>query len=515
MLRKRPRKNARNPKCFSNHFFVPDHKSKELIPVCLQAFCDILGIKQGRIKGVTKRFAETGTSASERRGGDRKKFAFRSKLESVQKFIKKFKPLDSHYCRGRIKQRIYLDPSLNISKMYKMYEDQTMPGFSVTKSYFRKVFNTTFNIGFGTPRQDVCSDCLQFCEKLKRTPSSAEKETIRAQYLIHKTRAKCFFQLLKDENPEILILSFDCQKNLPMPRVPDQSTYYSRQLYIYNFTIVQGNSKCSLTRENVSSYVWTEDTALKGSNEISSCVYHCLNRLNMEGKKIVRLMADGCGGQNKNSTLIGMVCKWLHDTQYDISKVEIIFPVTGHSFIPPDRVFALTEKKIRRIENILNPDDYISLMSSNATIFRVVDEVPVFDWKEASRRVLKNTQSLHFQISKCKKIMIEKQSRKIVVRGELSYRNEIGQLLPITKRGKKISQILPERLQGTVAIKQEKRDDVNKLLIKHFGEQWRDISELKYFKNVLSAPNQDTENADNRESSVPDQHIPEEIFDFV
>ncbi|XP_045456403.1 uncharacterized protein LOC123666284 [Melitaea cinxia] len=174
--RKRSKTNTRTPKSFSNHFFIPNHKSKELFPVCLQAFCGVLDIKQGRIKGVTKRFAENGTSASERRGGDRKEFAFRSKLESVQKFIMKFKPLDSHYCRGKIKRRIYLDPSLNITKMYKMYEDQVTPGFSVTKSYFRKVFNTPFNIGFGTPRQDVCSDCLQLLGKIKDVKSALKRK---------------------------------------------------------------------------------------------------------------------------------------------------------------------------------------------------------------------------------------------------------------------------------------------------------------------------------------------------
>lgn len=137
--RKRARTGTRSPRTFSNEYFVLVNRTKELVPVCLQAFCGILQIKQGRIKGVTKRFAENGTSASERRGGDRKKFAFSSKLEAVQKFIIQFTPLESHYCRGKIKRRIYLDPSLNISKMYKMYEDEVPPGFSVTKSYFRSL----------------------------------------------------------------------------------------------------------------------------------------------------------------------------------------------------------------------------------------------------------------------------------------------------------------------------------------------------------------------------------------
>lgn len=180
------------------------------------------------------RYLATGQGPSENRGGNRKYHAFRSKREAVQKFVMNFKPLDSHYCRGTIKRRIYLDPSLSIAKMYRMYEDQVVPGYAVTKSFFRKVFNTSFNIGFGSPRQDVCSDCLQLLEKLKSEQNEMEKQRLRTQYRVHKLRAKCFYDKLKEDDPEMVILSFDCQKNLPLPKVADQSAYYSRQLYIHS-----------------------------------------------------------------------------------------------------------------------------------------------------------------------------------------------------------------------------------------------------------------------------------------
>ncbi|CAG4967551.1 unnamed protein product [Parnassius apollo] len=212
--------------------------------------------------------------------------------------------------------------------------------------------------------------------------SEIENQKLRTQYRVHKIRAKCFFDKLREDNQDLLILSFDCQKNLPLPKVADQSAYYSRQF---------------------NSYVWTEDVASKGANEIASCLYHCLNHSNLDGKTKIRLVADGCGGQNKNSILLGMVAKWLHDTQHSIDQVEIVFPVTGHSFIPPDRVFAMTEKEIRRLETITNPETYIDIMGSNATIRRLVTEVPIFDWKSACRDVLKSTQTLHFQISKTKR----------------------------------------------------------------------------------------------------------------
>lgn len=98
------------------------------------------------------------------------------------------------------------------------------------------------------------------------------------EYHIHKLRAKYFFKLLETDESHILVMSFDCQKNLPLPKIPDQSVYYSRQLYFYNFTVVIGSSHSNLNKDNVYAYTWTEEVSNKGSNEISSAVYHCFNQ---------------------------------------------------------------------------------------------------------------------------------------------------------------------------------------------------------------------------------------------
>lgn len=58
------------------------------------------------------------------------------------------------------------------------------------------------------------------------------------------------------------------------------------------------------------SYTWSELDRPKGSCEIASAVYHRLkNTVFPPDKETVRLVADGCGGQNKNSMLILMVKK--------------------------------------------------------------------------------------------------------------------------------------------------------------------------------------------------------------
>lgn len=109
------------------------------------------------------------------------------------------------------------------------------------------------------------------------------------------------------------------QKNLVLPKVSDQSGYYSRQLYCHNLTItVSGTSKDKLTPDQVSVYTWTENQAIKSSNEVASAVFNELNSKYFEGVTSIRLEADGCAGQNKNRTMLAMCAKWLLNAHKEI-----------------------------------------------------------------------------------------------------------------------------------------------------------------------------------------------------
>lgn len=217
----------------------------------------------------------------------------------------------------------------------------------------------------------MCSTCIELKERIKIEKDDSTKAQFQIELKIHEKRSKSFFNFLADTNPKLKILSFDCGKNQPLPKVPDQSTYYFRQLYIYNYTIVVGHSHSDLTKENVFSYVWTEDVHAKGSNELSSALYHCLqNNIDFTGVEVLRLMADGCSGQNKNSTMIGMISKWFSSSApKSLKKVELIFPVTGNSFIPPDRVFGIAEKEIKKRNTILQPNEYVNIIKKSCNCF--------------------------------------------------------------------------------------------------------------------------------------------------
>lgn len=515
--RRRPRQGNRKGKELTTKYYIYSRSSKKMIRVCQKTFINILDIKRYRVERISKNFLKEGLMPEDNRGGDRKSHKYLGKKTAIIEFIKKLKCSEPHYCRGS-SARLYLAAELSINKLFTFYNDQAEEQLRVKRSYFRTVFNTNFNLGFGTPRTDVCSVCLQYTEKIKVADNERLKNDLIIQQCVHKKRAKAFFSYLKDESPNVYIFSFDCQKNMPLPKIPDQSTYYSRQFYLYNFTVVAGSSKSQLNKENTFAYVWTEDRFPKDSNLIASAIYHRLNSTSFPDEiDTVRLMADGCAaGQNKNTTVVGMCLKWLSAPQH-IKNVEIIFPVVGHSFLPADRVFGRIEKEFRKRDTILEPNGYSNIIREYSSLISVGEECPVKDWKEAVKNIIKPVGTWHVPFSKCKRFILKRSTRKTgntLVKGELHYVANLGIYKNVCKSGKIANMIFSKDIQSSAGtLKPSKIKDVDKLLTSHFDINWRSYSVLSFYDKLIpkTALDIDLRNADDEnehfceeQESVPD-----------
>jgi hypothetical protein len=71
------------------------------------------------------------------------------------------------------------------------------------------------------------------------------------------------------------------------------------------------------------------------------------------------LVCDSFGGQNKNYAILSMINTFANE--YKI-RIEWIFPIVGHSYIPLDRAFGRIEKLLLK-ENFLQPKDYFEIFS--------------------------------------------------------------------------------------------------------------------------------------------------------
>lgn len=97
------------------------------------------------------RHQEAGLMAVEKRGGDRKSIKNIRLRDEITSFIKKFKGVESHYCRSK-SRRTYLPSELSIASMFKMFMEENSQFSHCKESYFRRIFNTKFNLSFSHPR---------------------------------------------------------------------------------------------------------------------------------------------------------------------------------------------------------------------------------------------------------------------------------------------------------------------------------------------------------------------------
>lgn len=225
----------------------------------------------------------------------------------------------------------------------------------------------------------------------------------------HKKQANAFFECLRKEPNDVFILSFDCQKNLVLPKITDQIAYYSSQLYCYNLSITGGVSTDHLNPDSVSIFTWTENEAKKSSNEIASAVFTDLMSHDLSEYRKIPLVAEGCLDQNKNVNVLCMVAKWLSLYRPpNIFEGELIYPVTRQSFLLADRVFRTIERQLKKLSTIICKQKYHKIFSKSGTIKLIGKDWKPLDLKIAANENIKFAFQLHFKISSCKRITVRK-----------------------------------------------------------------------------------------------------------
>lgn len=476
------------------------------VPVCKKFFLSVTGVGRTRLNHIVHK-VHKGHAIEERRGGDRKSRRSIAKKENVRRFIRNLRGSESHYNRAKSK-RIYLQPGLSIRKLHAMYNEGASEELQVKCSMFRKIFVTEFNIGFKSPASDTCSTCCLLKEKIKKAaPGSHEKMQLMVEKRVHSQRAKAFYAHLKDQVPDSISFCFDLQQIQPLPKCPIQEAFYARQINFYNLCITD------LATKNPYFYTWTEETAGKGSLEISSALLNHLESTDFKGNKVLRLFCDGCISQNKNNIVLRTLIHFLQSTNTSIGKIIMYFPVRGHSFLPADRVFGRAEKILRKQALIISKEDYYDY-------YRQIGEVKIIgeDWH------LKNTKSLSDyykdieNISDLKRIVIKvreegdvvanenpkttprrnrqntgEDNKSIVVKGMKNFRfeSDTEQFVTLRKRGvtlRNLQNVTLNNLPLSHAITNEKKNDVDKLLKKLFGNEWaQDTNDerLEWYKTIL------------------------------
>ena len=330
----------------------------ETARVCKKMFLNTLGISEQWVTTALSRVTSEGTLKKDSRGmhTSRANKITQEVIESVKKHIELFPVVPSHYVRKK-STKMYLEEGLGISKMYRLYLDyikQENNTSVATARQYRDIFNTKFNISFHKPKKDRCETCSSF--EMADDNGKAKMLEKYNKHIYNKDLARS----LKDRDKELIaddqalcVACFDLQKVLQTPQSEVGEFYYKSKISVYNFTVYD------LGTHEGFCYVWTELTAKRGPNEISSCLLKFLKVQAEKKIKRVILYSDNCGGQNRNRFIFAMF-------SYASQKfgIEIVhrFLEKGHTQNEGDTMHAVIENARKRLSSIYTPDQWVSLI---------------------------------------------------------------------------------------------------------------------------------------------------------
>ncbi|CAH1999586.1 unnamed protein product [Acanthoscelides obtectus] len=85
-----------------------------------------------------------------------------------------------------------------------------------------------------------------------------------------------------------------------------------------------------------------------------------------------------------------------------------------------------------------------------------------------------------------KRFLLRKGRNKVVtVRGEQSYKTDLGEYTSVFKKGQTVSSIIQSEVPHGVMPNQAKLNDVKVLIEKHWGKEWHALENLQYYSEVL------------------------------
>ena len=473
---------------------VKDENGKQH-EVCSKTFLSIYCVTAERVRSLAAHKWQTDNPRGEQRGGKRLKPGYEDLKEEIKQHISRYRCVSSHYGRNKTPHKKYLPSNLNVLKMYRAFLEQYSGTLSVKYSLYYKVFVTSFNLGFGNPRTDVCSTCVKLKSTINATQEAEKKKELVTELLVHKMRAKKYYSLLKEEHDDsVLTICFDLMQNQPLPKSPVGEAYYSRQLWQFFFGVLVHHPG-KQNKDDVAFYTWGEHEQGRGANSVASALTHFIEgRLATSNQQtqLIRLFSDSCIGQNKNFAVL--LALHMLAAKYKVKFLHY-FPVRGHSYMPPDRAFGRVEKLLRRKETILTPHEYFAAFNEVGHVFQYGDDWKVYDFKALSKIAVKTQPG--FRITDAKVLEVVPESSKMTVR---NFYAAAGCQHAILKRGTRLTSLVAKELLPINTVKAVKKRDVLQLL-QAMGQN-RVAEVMDYYRPICEKAESNVAESDDDEALI-------------
>ena len=429
------------------------------IQVCKQFLVDTLSISKQMIKtALSKCIGDTEIVSLDLRGkhGMQKSLEYSQTEECVKRHINSIPRVASHYCRQTSTVE-YLPSELNVRKCFDLFMEKH-PERRISLSTYRNIFSN-LNLGFHQPKKDRCDFCECFNNLNNEERNNRENEM--RQHINNKEIVR-----LSKERSKILSINqptkycsivFDMQKTFQLPKADQSQFYYSRKLNAYNFTIYDlsnGDGFC---------YLWTENIAKKGANEVLSCLFNFLQLKRQQGCDTLNMYSDATCSQNRNWAMAIFLLFCVQKMGFLTATIH--FFESGHSQNEGDSIHSTIERSTRK-RTIFNLEELNALIrsarrSNPYKVFMLTKNGNFFDFDRLKADVLCESLKSSVRITSSKKIYCSAtESNKISF--SFNHERTLKTQLLISKQFGELSGI-----SDPPKIDEDKRNDLKKLCAKN------------------------------------------------
>lgn len=311
-------------------------------------------------------------------------------------YLDKLPKTPSHYT---LSSKMYFENrDLNMTQLFleftKYFEKTTKNKLILDYETFRRYLKNNYNLGFKHPRTDLCDLHFKFEQKGLENLSIEEK-LLFEMHIKKVENYKSLKEKLLEKNDKRICFEFDYSQNRPLPKIPNSVVFYKRLLWFYIFHIHLHNMDSSFM------YHFLEGEFLKNPNSVCSFIFQTIRALNENSLKNIKefiFFSDATCSQNRCWT-VSRFCLFIAII-FNVKVIQI-FPVRGHSFNICDSNFSILARKIKTIEKIEVPDQYVNYLNEQKK-FAVI-KGKVHDFESFLKPFFAQTNI--FKISKCVKII--------------------------------------------------------------------------------------------------------------
>ena len=238
------------------------------------------------------------------------------------------------------------------------------------------------NIGFSKPSQDKCDTCV-INEKPHKHDNSVESDScsvcVNAKQHLHE--AKEARKAYIDDNQrtwpdDTKVYAVDMQKVLMLPKMSIKEHFFVSRLMVFNETFA------SISEKDDICVLWHEAISGRDADDVASAYAAVMQK--SDADKFV-FWADNCCAQNKNWVLFSSMLAHVN-SEFGPREIHMKYFEKGHTYMRAHSVHGNIAKAMKSREEILDWNDFVSVVNSARKCNRVVELTEFYKFVDFYRK---------------------------------------------------------------------------------------------------------------------------------